>query len=91
MLKNIFNSFHKRKYIYEPHTGLWTFYASAKYIKSEVEKHGFELKEIIGNRPLKKLSKLIPAIKTRISLNGGYPQSMIYNSLYYKELLKMRH
>jgi ubiquinone/menaquinone biosynthesis C-methylase UbiE len=63
MMKNIINSFLKRKYIYEPHTGLWTFYASADYIKSEVEKHGFELKEITGSRPLKKLSKLIPAIR----------------------------
>jgi SAM-dependent methyltransferase len=63
MLKNVFNSFLKRKYIYESHTGLWTFYASAKYVKSEIEKFGFELKEVVGNRPLKKLNRLIPITK----------------------------
>jgi ubiquinone/menaquinone biosynthesis C-methylase UbiE len=33
MLKNVFNSFLKGKYIYETHTGLWTFHASTKHIK----------------------------------------------------------
>ena len=66
MAKHILDSFREQKYIYEPHTGLWTFYACSEYIKSKAEKHGFELKKIIGNRRLKKLDAVKPATKENI-------------------------
>jgi ubiquinone/menaquinone biosynthesis C-methylase UbiE len=50
LLKNMFNAFLCKKYIFEPHTGLWTFYGSPEYIKKQVEKYGFRFKEMFGFR-----------------------------------------
>jgi SAM-dependent methyltransferase len=50
LLKNSFNAFLNKKYIFEPHTGLWTFYGSPNYIIKQTENHGFKLKEMYGFR-----------------------------------------
>jgi ubiquinone/menaquinone biosynthesis C-methylase UbiE len=49
LLKNSFNAFLNKKYIFERHTGLWTFYGSPKYIIKQAENHGFKLKGTSGN------------------------------------------
>lgn len=51
LLKNSINSLLQKKYIYEPFIGTWTFFGSPKYVISQVEKHGFIFKEMIGVRP----------------------------------------
>jgi ubiquinone/menaquinone biosynthesis C-methylase UbiE len=58
-LKNTLNAFLDNKVLYEPHTGLWTFYASQEYIKNQTEKYSFVLKEVIGCRPFGRLGKIV--------------------------------
>jgi hypothetical protein len=52
LLKNTFNVFLPKKYIYEPYTGTWTFFASAQYVIQQAQKYGFMFKEMTGVRPL---------------------------------------
>jgi ubiquinone/menaquinone biosynthesis C-methylase UbiE len=51
LLKNMFNAFLPKKYLYEPYTGTWTFFASTKYVIQQTQKHGVVFKEMTGVRP----------------------------------------
>jgi ubiquinone/menaquinone biosynthesis C-methylase UbiE len=59
LLKNMGNGFLSHRYIYETFTKQWPYYASSEYIINQTESYGFRFKEIVGNRPFERLSRVL--------------------------------
>jgi SAM-dependent methyltransferase len=54
LLSNMIRAFYQWEYIFEPHSGLWTYYGSPNKIIKDVERFGFEFCEMVSYRyPLK--------------------------------------